>query len=87
MSIPALNDSKYIGMSVYNCVMMCVLGAPLSHVLTDKHDASFLIISIFIIFCTTATLCLVFLPKVWACTFHLFFFFNPNLPIRLVKLL
>lgn len=64
MSIPALNDSKYIGMSVYNSVMMCVLGAPLSHVLTDKHDASFFIISLFIIFCTTATLCLVFLPKV-----------------------
>ncbi|ODM95362.1 Gamma-aminobutyric acid type B receptor subunit 1 [Orchesella cincta] len=59
VSIPALNDSKYIGMSVYNSVMMCVLGAPLSHVLTDKHDASFLIISVFIIFCTTATLCLI----------------------------
>ncbi|ODM88667.1 Gamma-aminobutyric acid type B receptor subunit 2 [Orchesella cincta] len=60
VSIPALKDSKYIGMRVYNSV----LGAPLSHVLTDKHDASFLIISVFIIFCTTATLCLVFLPKI-----------------------
>ncbi|ODM88670.1 Gamma-aminobutyric acid type B receptor subunit 2 [Orchesella cincta] len=38
-----LKDSKYIGMRVYNSV----LGAPLSHVLTDKHDASFLIISVF----------------------------------------
>ncbi|CAG7723615.1 unnamed protein product, partial [Allacma fusca] len=63
VSIPALNDSKYIGMSVYNSVMMCLIGAPLSHVLSDKQDASFVIISIFIIFCTTATLCLVFLPK------------------------
>jgi len=64
VSIPALNDSKYIGMSVYNCVMMCVLGAPLSHVLSDQQDYGFFIISVFIIFCTTATLCLVFIPKV-----------------------
>lgn len=43
---------------------MCVLGAPLSHVLSDQQDPGFLIIAGFIIFCTTATLCLVFLPKV-----------------------
>ena len=64
VSIPALNDSKYIGMSVYNSVMMCIIGAPLTHFLSDKQDIAFTIISIFIIFCTTATLCLVFLPKV-----------------------
>lgn len=64
MSIPALNDSKYIGMSVYNVVIMCVIGAGLSFVLRDQQDAAFVIISIFIIFCSTATLCLVFVPKV-----------------------
>ncbi|KAK6634896.1 hypothetical protein RUM44_000143 [Polyplax serrata] len=63
VSIPALNDSKYVGMSVYNVVIMCVMGAAISFVLSDKQDASFIIISVFIIFCTTATLCLVFVPK------------------------
>ncbi|CAG2169618.1 unnamed protein product, partial [Oppiella nova] len=63
VSIPALNDSKYIGMSVYNVVIMCVIGAGLSFVLRDQQDAAFVIISIFIIFCSTATLCLVFVPK------------------------
>uniref|UniRef100_A0AAN0LJ33 Gamma-aminobutyric acid type B receptor n=1 Tax=Polyphagotarsonemus latus TaxID=1204166 RepID=A0AAN0LJ33_9ACAR len=63
VSIPALNDSKYIGMSVYNVVIMCVIGAGLSVVLKDQQNAAFLIISIFIIFCSTATLCLVFVPK------------------------
>lgn len=43
---------------------MCVIGASLSFVLRDQQDASFVIISIFIIFCSTATLCLVFVPKV-----------------------
>ncbi|CAM1321031.1 GABBR2 (predicted) [Pycnogonum litorale] len=63
VSIPALNDSKYVGMSVYNVVIMCSTGAAISFVLKDQQDASFIIISIFIIFCTTGTLCLVFVPK------------------------
>ncbi|XP_055937587.1 gamma-aminobutyric acid type B receptor subunit 2-like isoform X1 [Argiope bruennichi] len=64
VSIPALNDSKYIGMSVYNVVIMCVIGAALSFVLREQQDAAFIIISIFIMFCSTTTLCLVFVPKV-----------------------
>lgn len=82
VSIPALNDSKYIGMSVYNVVsgiiptdglqthvsnsqvIMCVIGAGLSFVLKDQQDTAFLLISIFIMFCSTATLLLVFVPKV-----------------------
>ncbi|XP_037074504.1 gamma-aminobutyric acid type B receptor subunit 2-like, partial [Pollicipes pollicipes] len=63
VNIAALNDSKYIGMSVYNVVIMCVIGVAISFVLSDDQDASFIIISIFILFCTTGTLCLVFVPK------------------------
>ena len=51
-------------MSVYNVVIMCVIGAGVSFVLRDQQDAAFVIISAFIIFCSTATLCLVFVPKV-----------------------
>ncbi|XP_023348686.1 gamma-aminobutyric acid type B receptor subunit 2 [Eurytemora carolleeae] len=64
VQIPALNDSKYVGMSVYNVVIMCVLGVAVSYVLNEDQNASFIIISVFIIFCTTGTLCLVFVPKV-----------------------
>ncbi|XP_047350299.1 gamma-aminobutyric acid type B receptor subunit 2 isoform X4 [Vespa velutina] len=63
VSIPALNDSKYVGMSVYNVVIMCVTGAAISFVLADKQDAMFIMLAVFIIFCSTATLCLVFVPK------------------------
>ncbi|KAL4225228.1 Gamma-aminobutyric acid type B receptor subunit 2 [Mactra antiquata] len=63
VSIPALNDSKYIGMSVYNVVIMCVCGAAVSFVINDQPTSSFVIIGFFIIFCTTITLCLVFVPK------------------------
>lgn len=64
VSIPALNDSKHVGLSVYNCVIMCVMGAAIALVLSDRKDAVFILISLFIIFCTTATLFLVFVPKV-----------------------
>lgn len=64
VSIPALNDSKYVGLSVYNVVIMCVTGAAISFVLDDKQDAMFIMLAVFIIFCSTATLCLVFVPKV-----------------------
>ena len=69
VSIPALNDSKYIGLSVYNVVIMCVSGAAISFIIKDRQDAAYLIIGLFIIFCTTITLCLVFLPKVRQCLF------------------
>ena len=53
VQIPALNDSKYVGMSVYNVAIMCILGVAVSFVLKDELNASFIIIAIFIIFCTT----------------------------------
>ncbi|XP_060533297.1 gamma-aminobutyric acid type B receptor subunit 2 isoform X2 [Cylas formicarius] len=63
VSIPALNDSRYVGFSVYNVVIMCILGAAVALALVDHQDEMFLLISSFIMFCTTITLCLVFVPK------------------------
>lgn len=40
-------------MSVYNVVIMCVIGGAVSFILADEQDVSYVIISIFIIFCTT----------------------------------
>ena len=51
-------------MAIYNVAVMCVLGVAVSFVLQDELNASFILIAIFIIFCTTGTLCLVFVPKV-----------------------
>ncbi|CAD5114120.1 DgyrCDS3266 [Dimorphilus gyrociliatus] len=41
VTMPALNDSKYIGMSVYNIVIMCISGAAISVLISHKVDASF----------------------------------------------
>lgn len=36
VNVSALNDSKYIGISVYIVVLMCIIGVALSIVLNDK---------------------------------------------------
>nr|XP_002122633.3 gamma-aminobutyric acid type B receptor subunit 2-like [Ciona intestinalis] len=66
VALPTLNDSKYIGVSVYITVITCVIGPTTSFALKDYHDISYAITSVSILLCTTATLCLVFVPKVTA---------------------
>uniref|UniRef100_A0A915Q272 Gamma-aminobutyric acid type B receptor subunit 2 n=1 Tax=Setaria digitata TaxID=48799 RepID=A0A915Q272_9BILA len=64
VNVPALNDSKYIGMSVYSVVVTCLLGLPLMYILKDQVNEAHILGSLFIIFCTTLILCLVFVPKI-----------------------
>ncbi|VIO96229.1 Uncharacterized protein BM_BM7432 [Brugia malayi] len=64
VNVPALNDSKYIGMSVYSVVVTCLLGLPLVYILKDRVNEAHILGSLFIIFCTTLILCLVFVPKI-----------------------
>lgn len=68
VTIPALNDSKYIGMSVYNVVTLSLIGAIVTTALdnTIHYEAPYAISSLCLIICTTATLLLVFVPKVIA---------------------
>ena len=55
---------QYVGMCIYNVMIMCVLGVAISAVLTHHPNTEFVLISVFIVFATTLTLCLVFVPKV-----------------------
>ncbi|KAK6750343.1 hypothetical protein RB195_002364 [Necator americanus] len=64
VNVPALNDSKYIGMSVYNVVVMSTLGLSISVILQERVNEAFALACFFIIFSATLTLCLVFVPKV-----------------------
>ena len=67
MTIPALNDSKYIGMSVYNVVILSSIGATVSMVLknsTQYYELLYVLVSVIVLLSTTVTLTIVFLPKV-----------------------
>lgn len=65
VKIAALNDSHHIGMAVYNVFIVCMIGVPLA-IYSDKqaYEFSFYVITTSIVFCTTLTLCLVFVPKI-----------------------
>ena len=52
-------------MSVYNVVLLSVIGAPIGHVIgNDYFETAYVITSMLIVFCTSITLGLVFVPKV-----------------------
>ncbi|XP_063700563.1 gamma-aminobutyric acid type B receptor subunit 2 [Culicoides brevitarsis] len=64
VKISALNDSQYIGISVYSVVITSASVVVLANLLAERVTLSFIIISVFILISTTATLCLLFLPKI-----------------------
>ena len=65
MRIEALNDSKEIGICVYNIVIMSVVSVPIYRLLPmEQTNVSFGIISISVFVCAVTTLLLVFAPKV-----------------------
>ncbi|XP_068723157.1 gamma-aminobutyric acid type B receptor subunit 2-like [Montipora capricornis] len=66
VTIPALNDAKYIGMSVYNVFVLVTIGVIVVVALDGSkyHEAKYAISSLCHILCTTATLLLVFVPKI-----------------------
>ncbi|XP_072040017.1 gamma-aminobutyric acid type B receptor subunit 2-like [Amphiura filiformis] len=63
IDMKAINDSKFIGMSIYTVVIMSFVGVPVSFIV-DEPNAHYVLISIFILFSTTVTLCLIFIPKI-----------------------
>ncbi|XP_028407396.1 gamma-aminobutyric acid type B receptor subunit 2-like [Dendronephthya gigantea] len=67
VTIPALNDSKYIGMSVYNVVILSAIGATVSMVLkkTVYFELLHVLVSAVVVLSTTVALTMVFAPKVY----------------------
>ncbi|XP_070569567.1 gamma-aminobutyric acid type B receptor subunit 1-like [Ptychodera flava] len=66
VSITVLNDSRHIGMCIYNVVILSSVGAPVAYVLRYQTDIAYVIKSVFVILGTTVTQCLVVLPKIMA---------------------
>ncbi|XP_053383200.1 gamma-aminobutyric acid type B receptor subunit 2-like [Mercenaria mercenaria] len=65
VTIPVLNDSKYIGACIYNVVIVCIFGVPLAHVLpTEQKTLTFVLESSLLFFCTTSSQCIIFIPKI-----------------------
>ncbi|XP_071847292.1 gamma-aminobutyric acid type B receptor subunit 1-like [Apostichopus japonicus] len=68
VKIPALNDSHYIVVCVYNVLIMSVLAVIINNFVTqgDQVTFSYVLLALCILTMTTATLCLLFVPKLHA---------------------
>lgn len=64
VKLKEINDSRLVGMSVYNVVVLCLITAPVSIVISSQQDASYAFISLAIIFCCYISMGLIFVPKV-----------------------
>ncbi|XP_031781805.1 gamma-aminobutyric acid type B receptor subunit 2 isoform X3 [Nasonia vitripennis] len=63
VKIPALNDSQYIGMSVYSVVITSGIVVVLANLMSDQATLAFVTITSLILASTTSTLALLFLPQ------------------------
>ncbi|XP_041354156.1 gamma-aminobutyric acid type B receptor subunit 1-like [Gigantopelta aegis] len=64
VSVPGLNDSKMIGVAIYNVVVLSVLGVTVSLALRLKIDLTYCLSSGILILATTVTQCLIMVPKI-----------------------
>ncbi|GFO40221.1 gamma-aminobutyric acid type b receptor subunit 2 [Plakobranchus ocellatus] len=68
--IPELNDSKRIGMCIYNVVVLCPVGVVVVMATEKKPSVNFVLESTIIILVTTMTQALLFVPKILAYRKH-----------------
>ena len=67
VTFPGLNESKYIGICVYNIFIISAVVLTVGwFALPTNVDTGFSVMATSIIFCTTSTLGLMFMPKVFS---------------------
>lgn len=64
INVPSLNDASYVGLSIYNCCICAVVAMPLSLFNTQEIGVTYAIVGGLMVFCTTVSLCMLFIPKV-----------------------
>ncbi|XP_063907053.1 gamma-aminobutyric acid type B receptor subunit 1 isoform X2 [Zophobas morio] len=64
VKVKQINDSRYVGMSIYNVVILCLITAPVTMVIASQQDASFAFVALAIVFCCFLSMALIFVPKV-----------------------
>jgi len=64
IKVKQINDSRYVGMSIYNVVVLCLITTPVTMVIASQQDAVFAFVSLAVIFCCFLSMALIFMPKV-----------------------
>ncbi|XP_071479938.1 gamma-aminobutyric acid type B receptor subunit 2-like, partial [Diadema antillarum] len=66
ISLPGLNDSYYVGLSIYNACLCCAVAVPLCIFNANSLNVTYTVTAGFILFCSTSILCTLFFPKISA---------------------
>ena len=64
LQVKQINDSRLVGMSIYNVAVLCMITAPVTLVIADKPNATFAFVALANVFCCFLSMALVFVPKV-----------------------
>ncbi|XP_035222083.1 gamma-aminobutyric acid type B receptor subunit 1-like isoform X2 [Stegodyphus dumicola] len=64
VKVKQLNDSRLVGMSIYNVVVLCLITAPVTLVISSQTDATFAFVALAIIVCSFLSMALIFIPKI-----------------------
>ena len=63
--VKQINDSRLVGMSIYNVAILCIITAPVTLVIADQQNATFAFVALANVFCCYLSMALVFVPKVF----------------------
>ncbi|RDD47284.1 Gamma-aminobutyric acid type B receptor subunit 2 [Trichoplax sp. H2] len=64
IKLPVMNESKQIALCIYNVALLCTIVIPISFFLPNTFGETYIASSGLILYCTTTTLCIFFVPKV-----------------------
>jgi len=64
VKVKQINDSRLVGMSIYNVAILCIITGPVTMVISDQHNATFAFVALANVFCCFLSMALVFVPKV-----------------------
>ncbi|CAE1247479.1 GABBR [Acanthosepion pharaonis] len=64
VKLKQVNDSRFVGMSIYNVSVLCVITAPITLIINSQQDATFAFVSLAIVMCSFLSMGLIFGPKI-----------------------
>ncbi|XP_070535176.1 gamma-aminobutyric acid type B receptor subunit 2-like [Ptychodera flava] len=65
VKVNGLNDSRQIGISIYNILLSSIIGVAVKLTLTDKASLQHVMIDLLVFFCIVSTLSMMFIPKIF----------------------
>ncbi|KAK3720465.1 hypothetical protein RRG08_058354 [Elysia crispata] len=66
-----VNDSRFVGMSIYNVVRLCIITAPISLIFGNQENMTFDFVSLTVALCSILSMSLIIVPEMKEILQHL----------------